>query len=175
MGNNYIHDFLSFYAFTKDEFNELAAQALTPGYFNSPAINILDEKTLIQLGKQLVNHYLLFSQFIDDQALSKQLNAITTIVIDNTGDTIEPSELDEYLYNVISDWAIANTAKDSLLDILQEAYYSIACDYNISYYLQYPSYQHKPTIDLFRPYFDLWKAHYKGYFVDDNFVLIPYS
>jgi hypothetical protein len=59
---------------------------------------------------------------------------------------------------------IINEHKDynAPIEILDEAYYSIACDYWISYYLQWNRYGLKG--DPFAPYFELYKLGYNAVF-----------
>ncbi|WP_430108390.1 hypothetical protein [Paenibacillus sp. B1-33] len=51
---------------------------------------------------------------------------------------------------------------DAPIEILDEAYYSIACDYWISYYLQWHRYRLKG--DPFASYFDLYRLGYSATF-----------
>jgi hypothetical protein len=39
---------------------------------------------------------------------------------------------------------------------LREAYYSVACDYHLAWYLQWPYFSEKIPRDVFGPYFELW-------------------
>ncbi|TDG36657.1 sodium:solute symporter [Pedobacter changchengzhani] len=54
-----------------------------------------------------------------------------------------------------------NENEEKLNSVLSEAYYSINCDYYLSYYLQYPSFVDKPEQDFLKSYFEIWKnGHY---------------
>lgn len=44
---------------------------------------------------------------------------------------------------------------------LREGFYSVACDFWLAYYLQWPYYRGRVPQDVFRPYFDLWARGYR--------------
>lgn len=61
------------------------------------------------------------------------------------------------IYDVVGDWfgGLEPVPSDALL--LNEAMYSIACDYDLARYLAWPLYRHSTNIEEpFAPYFDLW-------------------
>jgi len=62
------------------------------------------------------------------------------------------------IYDTLCDWvASLETAPSELAD-LREAFYSIACDYPLSWYLMWPWYAAATAIeDPFQPYFQLWR------------------
>ena len=70
---------------------------------------------------------------------------------------------------------ISNTDYNSPEQVLDEAYYSINCDYYLSAYLQYPLYRTKPDSDFLRPYFDLWRQGYGFTLDEDCLYLCKYS
>ncbi|MNI58809.1 hypothetical protein D3C73_1139370 [compost metagenome] len=55
------------------------------------------------------------------------------------------------------------------IEILDEAYYSIACDYWISYYLQWHRYGLKG--DPFAPYFELYRLGYSAVFAENKLYI----
>lgn len=55
------------------------------------------------------------------------------------------------------------------IEILDEAYYSIACEYWISYYLQWHRYGLKG--DPFAPYFELYRLGYSAVFSDQKLYI----
>ena len=73
------------------------------------------------------------------------------------------------------EWRISNTDYNSPEQVLDEAYYSINCDYYLSAYLQYPLYRTKPDSDFLRPYFDLWRQGYGFTLDEDCLYLCKYS
>jgi hypothetical protein len=61
------------------------------------------------------------------------------------------------IYDMLSDWFndLVPTESDALL--MDEAFYSIACDYKIADYLMWPLYRDSTNIEEpFAPYFELW-------------------
>ncbi|PAM93318.1 hypothetical protein B4N84_18720 [Flavobacterium sp. IR1] len=60
-----------------------------------------------------------------------------------------------------------NSDESELIAVLDEAYYSISCDYFIAAYFQYPRYKNKPEIDFLEPYFRLWKQG-RRFVLNDN-------
>lgn len=49
---------------------------------------------------------------------------------------------------------------DHAIPKLREGYYSVACDYWLGWYLQWPYFRASIPRDVFRPYFDLWSCGY---------------
>ena len=61
------------------------------------------------------------------------------------------------IHDLLGDWFRSLEPKPSDALMLGEAFYSIACDYNIAHYLMWPLSQQSTDIeDPFAPYFDLW-------------------
>ncbi|WP_239661723.1 hypothetical protein [Neisseria elongata] len=58
---------------------------------------------------------------------------------------------------VFGEWQTSNTDYNSPEQVLDEAYYSVSCDY----------YRTKPDSDFLRPYFDLWRQGY-GFTLDED-------
>jgi hypothetical protein len=54
---------------------------------------------------------------------------------------------------------------------LREAYYSVACDYWLAWYLQWPYFRQWVPRDVFRPYFELWARGYSPAFQGDSLCL----
>lgn len=61
---------------------------------------------------------------------------------------------------VVSDWRLDNLEHEPLLQVLDEAYYSVSCGYWLAAYLQYPAFKHTPAGDFLQPYFELWQCGY---------------
>jgi hypothetical protein len=61
------------------------------------------------------------------------------------------------IYDVVGDWFRGLVPVESDALWLDEAFYSIACDYNIARYLLWPLFRHSTEIEEpFAPYFELW-------------------
>jgi hypothetical protein len=62
------------------------------------------------------------------------------------------------IYDTVTDWFIDIEPVQSDALLLHEAFYSMACDYQLSQYIMWPLYQDKaPVKDPFMPYYQLWK------------------
>jgi len=61
------------------------------------------------------------------------------------------------IYDVVGDWLSGLDPLESDALLLDEAFYSIACDYDIARYLCWPLYRKSTEIEEpFGPYFELW-------------------
>ncbi|MCM3340682.1 hypothetical protein M3650_19120 [Paenibacillus sp. MER TA 81-3] len=71
----------------------------------------------------------------------------------------------EALFEVINE----HTDDDEPIEVLDEAYYSIACNYWISYYLQWHRYGLK--VDPLAPYFELYRLGYSAVFYEHKLYI----
>lgn len=55
---------------------------------------------------------------------------------------------------------------------LREAYYSVACDYFLGWYLQWPFFRKRIPRDVFRPYFELWAHGFGCVFQRGSLLLV---
>lgn len=76
---------------------------------------------------------------------------------------------DSALYETIFDVVSEHKNYDEPIEVLNEAYYSIACDYWLSYYLQWHRYKLKG--DPFAPYFELFALGYSAVFSDNKLYI----
>jgi hypothetical protein len=56
---------------------------------------------------------------------------------------------------------------------LSEAYYSVACDYWLAWYLQWPYFTERIPKDVFLPYFELWARGHGCIFQGTSLYLVP--
>ncbi len=62
------------------------------------------------------------------------------------------------VYETIGDFMRSLIPRESDASLMEEAFYTIACDYNLQYYCLWPLYREESTIEEpFKPYVDLWK------------------
>lgn len=144
-------------------------QGVYPGYFCPNPIS--DREKVIAYGKNHVEYLKEFAHFSEDKVLFDMLNNVENIELMPKEPNIKDDDLNAYLYDSISDWASTNNTDGELINILGEAYYSINCDYYLSYYFQYPTFEQRPTIDFLKPYFKIWEAGYYCKF-DGNKLII---
>lgn len=137
-----------------------------PGYFNGKS-EAQSEEVLKEYGNK---HILELRQLLEKHADAEDaaeailyLGAIDEVVV------LPPDKLAQYrmqyepmvhetLFELISE----HKDYDEPVEILSEAFYSIACDYWISYYLQWHRYG--LSGDPFAPYFELYQLGYSAIF-----------
>ncbi|OWA37252.1 hypothetical protein B9G55_04075 [Saccharibacillus sp. O16] len=140
-----------------------------PGYFNGGQ-NDASTEQLEAYGKAYLEGLgRLFA--LEPELAEEAVEAITRI----TGvQVLEPGEiaaiLDDYehedeeqtiLYETLSEVIAEHTDYEDTLEILSEAYYSIGCDYTLSYHLQWPKYSKLQAAgEPFAPYAELYKRGY---------------
>lgn len=115
---------------------------------------------------------------IVDEAL-EILQAITEVELLPVGEInhLAQQDADEedegsIIYDAISDVISSSTDYDEAIQILSEGYYSITCDYWVSYYLQWPRYQElKGVGDPFAPYFELYRLGYTVIFSSGKLLI----
>lgn len=141
-----------------------------PGYFcPTPSQN---KENLLDYAQEYIDDLKIFAQFIKDQTLTTLLNQVKSIIVVNQKQQLETEDtLNLHLYETISMWGLDNSDESGLIEILSEAYYSISCDYSLSYYLQYPVLKNKPTIDFLKAYYKIWKLGYHSKFSSKELLL----
>ncbi|GIP14751.1 hypothetical protein J40TS1_03930 [Paenibacillus montaniterrae] len=146
-----------------------------PGYFNSKAKDVPPtvlkqhgEQFILAL-KQLLVEYVTDERDSVNEAVA-YLSGIEEILIVPHGqlDSIRQSH-DSALYETIFDVVSEHKNYDEPIEVLNEAYYSIACDYWLSYYLQWHRYKLKG--DPFAPYFELFALGYSAVFSDNKLYI----
>lgn len=77
------------------------------------------------------------------------------------------------IYDAVGDWFSELEPDESDALLLGEAFYSIACDYNIARYLLWPLYQQSTDIEEpFAPYFELWTRGARPWFERPGQVIV---
>ncbi|MGE6256321.1 hypothetical protein ACQKCU_00210 [Heyndrickxia sporothermodurans] len=137
-----------------------------PGYFNSKQKEV-PEDVLIEYGWQFIKG---LKQLLDEHAEldgveeeSVYLAGIEEVRLLPRGEigTVRDS-YDPGVYEALFEVIHEHKNYDEPIEILDEAYYSITCDYWISYYLQWHRYGLKG--DPFAPYFELYMLGYSAIF-----------
>lgn len=150
------------YQNTAEHNQEILDGGYIPGYFCPP---VQDEAEVRQTGERLLEGLREFARFVEDEELIAALAAIKQIRLGEPAE--EFNDTRDLFGEAFDEWRISNTDYNSPEQVLDEAYYSINCDYYLSAYLQYPLYRTKPDSDFLRPYFDLWKQGY-GFTLDKD-------
>lgn len=146
----------------------ILAKDTVPGYFNGKTVHVAED-VLKNYGEHLIRglKYLLKEHADLDGAeeAASYLDGIEEVVV------LAPREIEEYrshdrydpiVYEALSDLVSEHTDYDDPVQILHEAYYSIDCDYWISYYLQWHRYGLKG--DPLALYFELYRLGYSAVF-----------
>ncbi|WP_018754287.1 hypothetical protein [Paenibacillus terrigena] len=162
-GEAYLHRIVRIYEMLDPE--DFGGETV-PGYFNGKADEV-PEDVLKGYGEQ---HIKGLKQLLDEFAewdgaaeATEYLAGIEGIQllprgeIDSVRESCDP-DVYEALFEVVHE----HKNYDEPIEILDEAYYSIACDYWISYYLQWHRYGLKG--DPFAPYFELYRLGYSAIF-----------
>jgi len=169
-GDSYLQRILRIYEMLDTEdFREDAV----PGYFNSkvrdePNENLIDYgKHFIQSLKELISGC---SEKMDTTDAASYLSGIEEVKIVPDGSINDIREqYDAEIYDTIFDIISNHKNFDEPIEVLDEAYYSIACDYWISYYLQWHRYGLKG--DPFTAYFELYKRGYSAIFAENKLYI----
>lgn len=144
-----------------------------PGYFNSkvgdePSEELIDYgKQFIQRLKELINECSEKNDTIDAAVYLSGIKEIRIVSDGSINDIRE--QYDSEIYDMIFDIISNHKDYDEPIEVLDEAYYSIACDYWISYYLQWHRYGLKG--DPFSPYFELYKRGYSVIFAQNKLYI----
>lgn len=169
-GNAYLHRILQIYEMLDPE--DFSGPAV-PGYFTSQASHV-PEEVLLNYGRQfmrvLQDLLVESSGKLDTKDSVEYLHGIDEVRI------VPPGSIDEIrqhydpdLYEAIFDIINEQKNYDEPIEVLDEAYYSIACDYWISYYLQWHRYRLK--CDPFAPYFELYRRGYSAVFSENKLYI----
>lgn len=148
-----------------------------PGYFNGGHEDA-SETTLRGLGEKLIQGLKrLFSMvWEEDKAADGAKEALQDLARLSEVIVLPPGEIgkleqraiqgtdeedSQAVYEALGDLLSSRSNYDEAIEILNEAYYSIACDYWVAYYLQWPRYEGlQEAENCLYPYFELYRYGY---------------
>ncbi|WP_260985546.1 hypothetical protein [Paenibacillus xylanexedens] len=148
-----------------------------PGYFNGGHEGT-SEEALRGLGQELIKGLESLFSIVpeDDEAadIAKEalhdLACVKEVVVLKQGEigklekeAIQGTneEHSEAVYEALGELLSSRSDYKETIEILNEAYYSIACDYWVAYYLQWPRYQGLQDMEAcLYPYFELYRYGY---------------
>lgn len=168
-GDELLQRLMPIYTTTSAKTKRLFDQGRAPGYFCPEPSGTTE--VLVALGHEHLVDLKTFVQFIKDDVLLEKINAVSDIVVFDTEPERGDCSIQEYLHDVISDWALSQLDDTSCVSLLGEAYYSINCDYWLSYYLQYPTFKKKPDVDFLKNYFKIWSKGFHCRFDNNQLVI----
>jgi hypothetical protein len=123
-----------------------------------------EESEIIGIGRRFLANLRALCAIIGDPGCSTYLATVTTVQV------VPIAKLDRNcddhlgVHETIGDFLRCHPDFDGPLRFLDEAYYTIACDYDLTFYLQWPHFEHICPVDCFEPYFQLWKHGYSHAF-----------
>jgi hypothetical protein len=112
------------------------------------------DEELRALGDSLLLELRGLAKIIDNEELSMYLQRIDGVELVPKQNLNRNCDDNLLVMEEVGDW-LREEFDDSVLR-MREAYYSIACDFFLTYYLQWPSFS--MSRDVFRPYFALWRC-----------------
>jgi hypothetical protein len=132
---------------------------------------------LVNLTRQHLEKVRQIAHSVGDGDLASMLAMLPEIEIKReaaSAQTLSDFNAPEALaYDAVSDWFIGLEPVQSDALLMGEAFYSIACDYNIARYLMWPLYRHSTDIEEpFAPYFELWTHGARPFFGKAGLVTV---
>ena len=129
---------------------------------------------LVEYGRQFIQGLqdllLETSGKLDMEDSADYLRGIEEIEIVPPGSIDEiRQQYDPEIYETVFDIISEQREYDEPIEVLDEAYYSIACDYWISYYLQWHRY--RLNGDPFAAYFELYRRGYSAVFSENKLYI----
>ncbi|MCW3792928.1 hypothetical protein OM416_15155 [Paenibacillus sp. LS1] len=159
-----------------------------PGYFNG-GNEEASEATLRDLGEKLIGGLKsLFSMVTEDDEVAdaakealQDLACLTEVVVLAAGEINKleqraiqgtDEEDNESVYEALGELLSSRKDYNEAVEILSEAYYSIACDYWVAYYLQWPRYRGLQEVkDCLFPYFELYRYGYNLHWTQNKLFI----
>lgn len=159
-----------------------------PGYFNGGHEDA-SEETVRGLGEELINGLkALFSLVSEDDEMAdgakealQALEGLKEVAVLPPGEIGKleqelvqgtDEEAGEVVYEVLGELISSRSDYDETIEILNEAYYSIACDDWVAYYLQWPRYDGlQEAENSLRPYFDLYRHGYNIHWTQTKLMI----
>lgn len=148
-----------------------------PGYFNGGNENA-SEGMLRGLGEELIKRLKSLFSIVPEKDVETDSakEAIRALAFVKEVVVLPPGEIgkleqrliqgtdeedSEVVYEALGELIRSRSDYSENIELLSEAYYSIACDYWVSYYLQWPRYQGlQEADDCLYPYFELYRYGY---------------
>lgn len=155
---------------TKNSVSQTLSEGMVPAYF-VPRTAVISEAELVKMGEALIATFKTFAEHIGHEEMLEILDKTKSVRVVDTDIRTSESEEHEIISDVILEWTQENRDYDEPVEILSEAYYSIACDYWLADYLQYPRFSDKPPVDFLEPYFTLWKNGYHCWFYPGELLI----
>ncbi len=141
------------------------------GYFVVRTPIHRSEQEVTGLGQEFVRRLRILAEVIGDPELTGilRLTSRTSVLVDSDLDFNASQHL--VVYEAVGDWLASSTDRADPVSVLNEAYYSIACDYWIAAYLRWPCFARFCGADVFEPYFELWRSGKRCAFSESTLLI----
>jgi hypothetical protein len=117
------------------------------------------DEQLIGFGQELLRGLRLIAVFATlsgKRELHEYLSGVSRVVVAPPGKCNRNHEDHQFVHETVGDILRGFQDYSHRIVQLREGFYSVACDYWLAWYLQWPYFHKWVPQDVFRPYFDLW-------------------
>jgi hypothetical protein len=104
--------------------------------------------------------------------LDRYLASVSGAVVVPSAGASRMNDDDTLVYEAVGDFMGEHYDYEHPIIKLREAYYSVACDFCLAWYLQWPYFRQKIGQDVFRPYFELWARGHGCVFQGSSLCLV---
>jgi hypothetical protein len=104
--------------------------------------------------------------------LDRYLAGVSGAVVVPSAAASRENDDDILVYEVVGDFMEEFYDYEHPIIKPREAYYSVACDYYLAWYLQWPYFAERIRRDVFRPYFELWARGHGCVFQGSSLCLV---
>lgn len=124
-------------------------------YFIVRSQKVLPRGELLEHGQNFLSNLRSLSFAVKDGELIKYIGSLEGVSFadrdaderDENGETI--------VHEALTDW-MGDRLRGSWMEAMNEAYFQIACDHFLAWYLQWPFFRDTYALDVFDPYLNLW-------------------
>ena len=115
------------------------------------------DEELGEIGSAFLRELLALAEIIQNEELRRYLLRIERVEVVSKSHLNWNNDDNLLVMEVIHDWLGTIGEYEDRIMRMHEAYYSIACDFFLMYYLQWPYFANRCSRDIFRSYFELWQ------------------
>jgi hypothetical protein len=114
------------------------------------------DEELIAFGRELLGELRTLAPILGQRDLIEGLGRIDRVEVVPPGACDRSCDDHLTIHESLGDSLGARRNRRHPASKYREGYYSVACDYWLGWFLQWPAYRHLTERDTFRPYFELW-------------------
>ena len=150
-GDRYVTRLLEIYRATNDETCAKDAYFIVRNPIAATGSELRD------VGREFILNLRVLAESIGNPELSEYLARLTRVQLTETSRLNGLHDENLLVLETIGDWLLMQAKAGDLVAEMRDAFYTVACDFFLSHYLQWPYYADRDGIDVFRPYFELWR------------------